>query len=255
MHGIRAVMVGLLLVSLVGVGIGSTTEAGAFPVPVQTIQPPANLSIGVQVDQMGSTITATFRGGFGQNLLRSLQITVISPDGTNQTKNLGWETGNTVTFTGTGCGDQVIGTAVYMDGIEYPFLNEVLPAVPGICSGNFKAVIDPCVEIAASPSLKTDSIQEIPANMSVAIQANVDIRTIVVEFRGGFGQNVIKSLKITDYAPDGTVETKDLGTKVGSTVSFAASNNCMERIAADVEFMDGTTYHFYDQVLHVSRTH
>ncbi len=251
----RALLVCLVLISLIAIGFVSATEATTFPVPVQTVQPPANLSIAVQVDQMGSSITATFRGGFGQNLLKSLQITVISPDGSSQTKNLGWATGDSVTFTGTGCGEQVTGNAVYMDGTEYPFLNEVLPSVPGICSADYAPVVDPCEEIAASPYLKPDPIQEIPANKSVAIQANVDVRTINVEFRGGFGQNIIKSLKVTRYAPDGTTETKDLGNKVGSTVSFLASNNCMERIGADVAFMDGTQYHFYDQVLHISRAY
>ncbi len=255
MDGTRALLVGLILLSLTVIGIGTAAEAGTFPVPVETIQPPANQSIGVQIDQMGTTITATFRGGFGQNLLKSLQITVTSPDGKTETKNLGWATGDTVTFIGTGCGDQVTGNAVYMDGIEYPFLNEVLPSVSGICSTDYKVVVDPCEAIAASPAMKPDPIEEIPANKSVAIQANVDIRTITVEFRGGFGQNIIKSLKVTRYAPDGTTETKDLGTSTGSTVTFVASNNCMERIGADVAFMDGTQYHFYDQVLHISRTH
>jgi hypothetical protein len=253
MDGTRTLLVGLALLSLMAMGIVAATD-GVFPVPVETIQPPANLSIGVQVDQMGSSVTATFRGGFGQNLLKSLQITVTSPDGKTETKNLGWQTGDTVTFTGTGCGDQVTGIAVYMDGVEYPFLNEMLPAVSGICSVGFKKVVDPCEEIAASPALKADPIQEIPANKSVAIQANVDISTITVAFRGGFGQNIIKSLKVTRYAPDGTTETKDLGNQVGSTVSFIATNNCMERIGADVTFMDGTQYHFFDQVLHISRT-
>jgi hypothetical protein len=177
-------MLVLLIFSLMLVGVGTAVENSVFPVPVETIQPPANLTIGVQVDQMGSTITAAFRGGFGQNLLKSLEIKVTSPEGTVQTKNLGWETGDTVTFTGTGCGDQVTGTATYMDGVAYPFLNEIMPVVSGICSTGIKPVTDPCVEIAASPSLKTDPIQEIPANQSVVIQANVDIRTINVEFRG-----------------------------------------------------------------------
>lgn len=247
-------MLVLLILSLMVVGVGTAAETGVFPVPVETIQPPANLSIGVQVDQVGSTITATFRGGFGQNLLKSLEIKVTSPDGTVQTKNLAWATGETVTFTGTGCGDQVTGTATYMDGIAYPFLNEIMPVVSGICASGYKTYTDPCEEIAASPSLKTDPVQEIPANKSVIIQANVDISTINVEFRGGFGQNLIKSLKVTRYAPDGTTETKDLGNQVGSIVSYQASNGCLERIGADVSFMDGTQYHFYDQVLHISRT-
>ncbi len=255
MHGIRLFTLVLLLSSFIVVGFAAATETGIFPVPVETIQPPANLSIGVQVDQVGSKIIATFRGGFGQNLLKDLQITVVSPDGSKQTQKLGWATGDTVIFTGTGCGDQVTGNAIYMNGIEYPFLNEMMPVITDLCSTMYADVTDPCAEIAASPSLKPDTLQDIPGNKSVIIQANVDIQTINVEFRGGFGQNLIKSLKVTRYAPDGTKDTKDLGTKVGSTVTYKASNGCLERIGADVQFMDGTQYHFYDTVLHISRTY
>lgn len=255
MHGTRLFTLVLLFSLLVLVNVGAAAETGVFPVPVTTIQPPANLSIGVQVDQVGSKIIASFRGGFGQNLLSDLQITVIAPDGSEQSQKLGWATGDTVTFTGTGCGDQVTGNATFMNGVEYPFLNEMMPIVQGLCSTMHTDVTDPCAEIAASPSLKPDAIQEIPGNKSVIIQANVDIQTINVEFRGGFGQNLIRSLQITKYSPDGTKETKDLAGKTGSTVSFKASNGCLERIGADVAFMDGTQYHFYDKVLHISRTY
>lgn len=255
MNGMRTLACTLLFFLLVFVGVTAATGTGGFPVPVETIQPPANQSIAVQIDQEGTQITATFRGGFGQNLLKDLEISVITPDGNKQTKSLGWNVGDSVTLTGSGCGDQVTGTATYMDGVAYPFLNETLPYINGVCSAGYTVSVDPCAEIAASPALKPDPIQEIPANKSIAIQANVDISTINVEFRGGFGQNLIKSLEVTRYAPDGAKETKPLGNRIGDTVSFKATNGCMERIAADVIFMDGTMYHFFDQVIHISRTY
>ena len=254
MHDMRPRTLGLLFFLMVLVGVVSATGTGGFPVPVETIQPPANLTIGVQIDQVGTQITATFRGGFGQNLLKDIEIAVITPDGTRQIKSLGWNTGDTVAFTGTGCGDQVTATATYMNGVQYPFLNQVLEYRNGVCSIGYTSVSDPCEEIAASPSLKPDPIQEIPANRSLIIQSNVDISTIDVEFRGGFGQNVVKTIEVTRYAPDGTKEMKVLDTNVGSTVSFKATNGCMERIGADAIFMDGTMYHFYDEVIHISRT-
>jgi hypothetical protein len=248
-------MLTLLFSLIVLAGTVTATQTGVFPVPMETIQPPANISFGVQVDQIGTKIITTFRGGFGQNILKNIEISVISPDGTKQTQDLGLKIGDSLTFSGTGCGDQVTGTAIYMSGFMYPFLNQMMEYQNSFCPVAHVEYVDPCEIIAASPSLKPDPIMEIPANRSVAIQANVDIRTIVVEFRGGFGQNLIRTIEVTKYSPDGTKEMKELDKRTGSSVSFKASNGCMERIAAEVTFIDGTKYHFFDKVLHVSRTH
>jgi len=244
-----------ILLALLVFSLASACEACSYPEPVQTIQPPANLSVAVQVDQVGSKVIATFRGGFGQTLLKDIQIQLIRPDSTNETQTLGKNVGDSVTFTGTGCRDQVLGTATFMNGVTYPFLNEMMPYVSGICSADYSPAADPCEEIAASPSLQTEPVAEIPGNKTIAIQAGVDIQTINVEFRGGLGQGLVKSIAVTRYAPDGTTETQNLDNRVGATVTFKASNSCMDRIAADVIFMDGSLYHFYDEVLHISRTY
>ena len=255
MHNTRILMPILLALAFLLTGLVSAADSGSFPVAVQTIQPPENLSVAVQVDQVGSRVTATYRGGFGQMLLKDLQIELIRPDGSSDKKTLGKNVGDFVTFTGTGCGDQILGTATYMNGVQYPFLNQTNEYIPGVCSADYVEAVDPCAEIAASPSLKPEPIVEIPANKSVAIQANVDIQTINVEFRGGFGQNVIKSIPVTRYGPDGTKDTQNLDNRVGATVSYKVTNGCMDRVAADVIFMDGTMYHFFDQVLHISRSY
>lgn len=245
----------ILLALVLLTGWAAATGAGTFPVPVQTLQPPDNLSVAVQVDQEGSTVIATYRGGFGQMLLKELQIELVRPDGTSEMQVLGKNVGDSVTFTGTGCGDQILGRATFMNGILYPFLNQVLNYIPGICSADFVAVVNPCAENAASPAMKPELVAEIPANKSIAIQANVDIQTINVEFRGGFGQGLVKSLTITRYGPDGSKEIQNLDNRVGAAVSFKATNGCMDRVAADVLFMDGNSYHFFDKVLHISRTY
>jgi hypothetical protein len=245
---------GVLVSLMVVVGVVSATGTGVFPVPIETIQPPANLSIGVQLEQEGKYITATFAGGFGQNLLSDIEISVITPDGTKQTQQLcGDNIGDNVTFMGTGCGDQVIGTVLYMNGVQYTFLNQMMAYLNDMCSASYTSPVDPCVEIAASPSLRTDPVQEIPANKSIAIQESVDISTIHVEFRGGFGQNLVKTIEVTRYTPDGSKDMKVLDNRVGSTASFKASNGCMDRIGVDVFFIDGTMYHFFDKVIHISR--
>ena len=243
-----------LFVVLLIIGSAGVCAAASYPVPVQTVQPPANLSVAVQVDQSGSTVTATFRGGFGQMLLKEMEIQLVRPDSSNETQPLGKRIGDSVTFRGTGCGDQILGTATFMNGITYPFLNEILRIMPGVCTAGRAAVVDPCVDVAASPALQTQAVDEIPRNKTVAIQTSVDIQTINVEFRGGAGQGLVKSLQVTRYGPDGVNETKELENRVGSAINFTATNNCLDRVVADVLFMDGTRYHFYDKVLHISRT-
>ncbi len=243
----------LVLIFMMAAGVASCENTTDFPQPFPTQQPPANLSVSVQVDQEGTYITATFRGGSGQMLLKGIEVELIMPDGTNQTKTLSNVVGDSVMFTGSGCGDQIIATASFMNGQSYPILNMVTENIPGLCSADLSVTPDPCAVIAASPALRTQPIEEIPPKKSVSIQANVDIRTIIVEFRGGFGQNLIKELKVTRVTPEGKEDTQLLGTAVGDSVKFTASNNCLERIKADISFMDGTSYHFYDRVMHISR--
>lgn len=245
-------IIGLVLVLVGGTAVAS--ETGAAPVSSEIVKPPANLTVSVQLDQEGKYITATFRGGLGQTLLREIEVQVTRPDGTTETKSLGNVIGESVVLSGSGCGDQVTATAYFKTGASFRILNEKTEYLTGICLADYKATVDPCAAVAKSPYLVPAPIQEIPANKSVEIQANVDITTIEVQFRGGFGQNLIKQLQVSRIAPDGSTETKDLGNRIGDEVTFTASNTCMDRIAANVSFMDGTRYHFFDQVLHISRT-
>jgi hypothetical protein len=251
MHNSRILMT--ILLAFLLTGMAGVCTACTYPEPVQTIQPPENLTIAVQVDQEGSNVIATFRGGFGQMLLKDIQLQLIRPDSTCENKTLGKNVGDSVTFSGTGCSDQILGWATFMNGIRYPFLNQMLRYIPGICHADYSVSVDPCAEIAASSFLIPEPVTEIPANKTISIQANVDIRTINVEFRGGFGQGLVKSIMVTRYTPDGRSEMQYLDNRVGAEVSFDASNNCLDRIAADVQFMDGNTYHFFDTVLHISR--
>jgi hypothetical protein len=64
---------------------------------------------------------------------------------------------------------------------------------------------------------------------------------------------MIKTLQVTRTGPDGSKETMDLGHSIGDEINFRATNNCMDRVYADVSFIDGTMYHFYDEVIHISR--
>ncbi|OQA59932.1 MAG: hypothetical protein BWY45_00425 [Euryarchaeota archaeon ADurb.Bin294] len=249
----RWVLIGATLVLILAGFSSVACDAGDFPVPVTTVQPPANLTVSVQLNQEGKYTTAIFRGGHGQRLLKEIQVEVIHPDGSKDSGVIGNVVGDSVMLKGSGCGDQVIATANFKNGMSYVILNEKMQYIRGICPADYSPTVDPCEEIARSPSLKSDPVQEIPVNKSVVIQANVDISRIEVQFRGGFGQNMIKTLQVHRIGPDGSKETQSLGNNIGDEVVFTATNNCMDRIAADVSFIDGTMYHFYDKVIRISR--
>ena len=119
-----------------------------------------------------------------------------------------------------------------------------------LCPADYQPAIDPCQEISTSQYLKTEPIDIVPTNRTAAIQVNVDIGTIDVQFRGGSGQDIIKTIKVTQIGPDGSEETKTLINLVGDNVTFPATNKCMDRLTVDVIYLDGTEYHVYDSVLH-----
>jgi len=247
------ILCGILLVWIITGVSPVACETGQIPVAVTTVQPPNNLTVSVQLNQEGMYTTAVFRGGHGQRLLKEIKIEVIHPDGSKDAGVLGNVVGDSVILKGSGCGDQVVGTAYFTKGQSYVILNEKMQYIRGICPADYAPYVDPCEAVARSPSLKPDPVQEIPANKSVIIQANVDISRIEVQFRGGFGQNMIKTLQIHRIGPDGSKETKNLGNRIGDEAIFPATNNCMDRISADVTFIDGTQYHFYDKVIRISR--
>ena len=215
--------------------------------------PPGNLTVSVQIDQVGKTITATFRGGKGQDLLKDILIEVMRTENTSEEKRLGNSVGSYVELVGTGCGDLVSGTAYFKNGESYRFFSENMNYLVGICSVDHGSFVDPCEIIASSSSLVLDPVDVIPRNKFIAIQVNVDMTRIDVFFRGGFGQNLVKDLKITRITPEGVMETKELGSRVGDKVSFDASNSCRDRITADISFKDGTSYHLYDDIVSISR--
>jgi len=233
--------------------VACETEVAVTSADAATL--PNNMTVSVQLNQEGKYITAIFRGGMGQSLLKSIQVEVIHSDGSKDSEVLRNIVGDSVVIEGSGCGDQVTATAFFKNGQSYQILDEQMYYIRGICPADFTPYLDPCAKIAASPYLKPSPVEEIPANKSVFIQANVDLRFIEVQFRGGFGQNLIKTIDVTRIGPDGSNETQILGNRVGDELIFPSTNGCLDRITANVSFIDGTRYHFFDEILHISRYH
>ncbi len=215
----------------------------------QVIQPPKENEVAVQTNQMGKDYTFIFRGGAGQSLVKHIGIELIAPDGMVQTGELSADrVGNEIVMTGTGCGDRIRITVTYMNGYYYVISDDVMQILSGYCNKNLEVAPNSCEGASASPYMQPGEIQSPPVDMSVIIQANPDVNTLEVQFRGGFGQNIISSIEVEFIQPDGTHEIKELGNASGDEVTFAASQ-CIGRLVATVYFMDGSSYRFYDNLI------
>jgi len=233
--------IGLIMVGLI---LGSVVIAQD-----QVIQPPKEKEIAIQTNQEGKDYTFIFRGGAGQSQVKHIGIELIAPDGTVQTAELSPErVGNEIVMTGTGCGDRVRITVTFMDGYYYVISDEVMQVLSAICDTNRYVASNPCEGTSASSYMQPGDIERIPDGMDVAIQANPEMNTLEVQFRGGFGQGLISSIDLDFIQPDGTHEVKKLGNTVGEEATFV-STQCIGRLVATVHFMDGTSYRFYDNLI------
>ena len=102
-----------------------TSSNGMYDGPV--VQPPKNLVVLVEVekDPVYRVITATFRGGRGQSLVKSIDMHAALSDGTEQTKNLVSDTGNIAEIQGTSGYDKIQVVVFYKNGEQYKISENV----------------------------------------------------------------------------------------------------------------------------------
>lgn len=90
-------------------------------------QPPKNLVVLVDIDKdpVYRVITATFRGGHGQSLVKSITVHGILSDGTEVTKDLGNNIGSIAEIQGTAGNDKVQVIVFYKNGEQYKISEKV----------------------------------------------------------------------------------------------------------------------------------
>ncbi|PKL59446.1 MAG: hypothetical protein CVV33_07800, partial [Methanomicrobiales archaeon HGW-Methanomicrobiales-4] len=96
-----------------------THTPSLFDQPVS--EPPVDLyvSVSVQKDPIYSTITATFDGGKGQDLIQSIQVRTTLSTGNVSTRELGKKKGDVITIPGTKGVDRIQVGITYMNGLSY----------------------------------------------------------------------------------------------------------------------------------------
>ncbi|HOL41541.1 MAG TPA: hypothetical protein PLY78_06895 [Methanospirillum sp.] len=90
-------------------------------------EPPKNLMVMVDVikDPVYRVITATFRGGHGQSLVKTVQVHALLSDGSEVTKELANNIGSVAEIQGTSGNDKVQVVVFYKNGEQYKISEKV----------------------------------------------------------------------------------------------------------------------------------
>lgn len=90
-------------------------------------QPPKNLMVQVDVikDPVYRVITATFRGGHGQSLVKTAEVHAMLSDGSEVTKDLASNIGSIAEIQGTAGNDKVQVVVSYKNGEQYKISEKV----------------------------------------------------------------------------------------------------------------------------------
>ena len=206
-----------------------------------------DLTTVIQINQKGREAIVSYRGGAGQSLLKSLEVQFTTVDNVTTTQSLGTRVGDEIVLSGTGCGDEIVVSANYYSGLREIVASETLSASASVCE-SFQKFPDPCVGVISSLKSSTVPVDSLPKEKNVAIQVANDIRSVVVSFRGGLGQDMVKSIELFGYSVNETTQTGKLDNTVGDSVRFT-TDGCGIRVVAEVGYLDGTSYTVVDEAI------
>lgn len=105
--------------------VPESSSEGRFDGPVTL--PPKNLDVSVEVDKdpVYRVITATFRGGHGQTLVKNIIVNTILSDGREESRDLASNIGSTAEIQGTSGNDKVQVVVYYKNGEQYKISEKV----------------------------------------------------------------------------------------------------------------------------------
>jgi hypothetical protein len=201
----------------------------------------------IQINQKGKEAIVSYRGGAGQSLLRSLEVQLLSADNSTVTQSLGTRVGDQVVLFGTGCGDKVVVVADYYSGVQQVVASEILSVIQRVCKPS-QEYVHPCTDVLRTFDSSMSSVVSLPQEKNVSVQIGNDIRTVEVSFRGGLGQDIVKSMLIFGYSADGTIQKQELLNVVGDSVRLT-TDGCGIRVVVQVNYFDGTSYTIVDEVV------
>lgn len=222
-------------------------ELTIFDGPVT--EPPAELDVSVsaQKDPVYNKITAVFDGGKGQQLLQSIMVRVTTADGLTSEQPLPPNRGAEVMFDGSKGVDRVQAAVYYKNGASYLILDQKVGQTRGII-----ATATPTIASApeqSSGGLYEGPVTQPPQNLVVLVDIIKDpvYRVITATFRGGHGQQLVKTIQVHALLSDGSEVTKDLASNTGSIAEIQGTSG-NDKVQVIVFYKNGEQYKISEKV-------
>ncbi|MCK9632741.1 MAG: hypothetical protein M0R30_14005 [Methanoregula sp.] len=102
-------------------------EAGLITSPTDVVPENNAVTVTVQEKVYDGTIPVVFNGGTGQNLVKSIEVTLYTSDGQVKTASLGIKKDDTVDLKGTRQTDRVVVHVSEMNGQTYKVADVLVP--------------------------------------------------------------------------------------------------------------------------------
>jgi hypothetical protein len=221
-------------------------RSGIFDQPRS--DPPADLAVSItaQKDPVYSTITVTFDGGKGQDLVQNILVKTTLSTGESREQTLGKNKGAEITGNGTRGSDRVQAAVTFMTGETY-------------------LVTDTRLEQNRAGSIATESVPEKKMNSSEAglyqgpvteppnsLSVSVDVmkepiyRVITGTFRGGHGQFLVSRIEMRAVLGSGEAVTKIIPSNIGATAEIQGSDG-IDRVQVVAFFKNGEVYKIFEK--------
>lgn len=219
-----------------------TVESSLFESPVS--EPPLDLvvSVSARKDPVYHTITVTFDGGKGQQLLKSLTVRVTDSEGKVTEVPLGTNKGDEVEIAGTNGDDRVQVVAAYKNGTSFHIHDQTVKGQTRVGTVTDSPTIIPTPGPDTDP-LYGGPVTEPPVNLNVMVETDKDpiYRVITSTFRGGHGQSLVKTITIRAQLSDGTEVIKEITNNIGSTAEIQGTAG-VDKVQVIVFYKNGEHY-------------
>ncbi len=220
-------------------------EPSVFDQPVS--QPPDELSVAVSADKdpVYGTITVTFDGGLGQDLIQSMEVRADLSDGQIIEMPLGTGKGDEVDINGTRGTDRVQVAVTFMNGDSYKILDTELSLTR---ADEITQTAEPTeTMIAADDGEFAGPVEKPPRNLDVSVEVDKDpiYRVITATFRGGHGQSLVSSIDVHGVLSDGSTVTNPLTSNMGATTEIQGTNG-IDKIQVKVRYKNGESYKIFE---------
>ena len=218
-----------------------TKTPSLFDQPIS--KPPAELTVSVSVrkDPVYSTITATFDGGKGQDLVQSILVRTTLSTGEVSEEPLDKQKGAELTINGSRGADRVQVAVTYMNGDSYHISDTILDPNRAD-TGTVAPVVEETMSINEE-GLYPGPVTIPPNNLIVAVDVQKEpiYRVITGTFRGGHGQSLVSRIDMNAILGTGEAVTRQIDNNIGAIAEIQGTDK-VDRVQIVVSYKNGEKY-------------